>query len=226
MSEKRFVIADIHGCLNTFKYLVEDIIKPKDKDQIFLLGDYINKGPDSKGVIDYIFYLKKKGYRVKVLRGNHEQILLDALEGSASPLDFYDKGGINTLRSFYVDSIQKIPEEYIRFIRSLEYFIELPDYFLVHAGFNFALQDPFSDKDAMINMRNMAIPPKFSRKIIHGHIPLPLHQVIENVNQNENYNVHLDCGCVYPYRNGMGFLAALELNSFKLYVKECIDDIP
>jgi len=55
---RHFAISDIHGCVKTFKKLVIDIINLSKEDKLYLLGDYINKGPDSKGVIDFIFTLQ------------------------------------------------------------------------------------------------------------------------------------------------------------------------
>jgi serine/threonine protein phosphatase 1 len=74
---KKFAISDIHGCNRTFNEVLQKTGLNKD-DQLFLLGDYIDRGPDSKGVIDTIFNLQNEGYQVHCLRGNHEQMLMDA----------------------------------------------------------------------------------------------------------------------------------------------------
>ena len=76
---KRLVIPDIHGCSNTFKELIEKVAPTKD-DQLFFLGDYIDRGVDSSGVLKYLNELSEKGYQVFPIRGNHEQMLLDASE--------------------------------------------------------------------------------------------------------------------------------------------------
>ena len=54
---RRFAIADVHGCLNTLRRMVEDILKLGEDDVLYLLGDYIDRGPDSKGVLDYLMQL-------------------------------------------------------------------------------------------------------------------------------------------------------------------------
>lgn len=224
MMQKHFVIADIHGCFETFRYLLEEILQPGRDDEICLLGDYINKGPSSKKTLDYLISLKERWTNLTTLMGNHEKYLIDALSDPGSFHLFIEKGGAQTLKDFDVDSVRSIPERYISFIRSLDDFKKTDSFLLVHAGLNFGLVDPFQDKNAMLNIRNMEpIPTVFPMKIVHGHVPIPLKRILEQ--GDENRNIFLDGGCVYPQRKGMGFLVALELNSWKYYVKECIDDV-
>ena len=65
---RKFAISDIHGCLKSFEALL-DKIQLSTSDELYILGDYIDRGPDSKGVIDYIWKLEQEGYAVKCLRG-------------------------------------------------------------------------------------------------------------------------------------------------------------
>ncbi|MEO0876095.1 MAG: metallophosphoesterase, partial [Bacteroidota bacterium] len=65
---RKFAISDIHGCLKTFEALL-DQIQFTTQDELYLLGDYIDRGPDSKGVIDLIWKMQADGYQVKCLRG-------------------------------------------------------------------------------------------------------------------------------------------------------------
>jgi serine/threonine protein phosphatase 1 len=73
---RRFAATDIHGCLKTFRHLVEIELCLRTTDTLYLLGDYVNKGPNSAGVLDYIVQLQAAGFQVHCLRGNHEQELL------------------------------------------------------------------------------------------------------------------------------------------------------
>ena len=82
----KYAISDIHGCIATFKTLL-DKIKFSKEDELYLLGDYIDRGPDSKGVIDHIWYLQKSGYQVHCLRGNHENMLLQEV---INPIHYYN----------------------------------------------------------------------------------------------------------------------------------------
>ena len=64
---KRWVIPDIHGCHKTLKSLIEELIKPSRYDELYFLGDYIDRGPDSQKVIDYIRFLQKDEYTITAL---------------------------------------------------------------------------------------------------------------------------------------------------------------
>ena len=96
---RRFAISDIHGCIKTFKTLVDRIEFSKE-DTLYLLGDYIDRGPDSKGVIDHIWKIQEEGYRVHCLRGNHEQMLLEELKN----IKFWYQGEPAMLKSFNAKS--------------------------------------------------------------------------------------------------------------------------
>ena len=228
---KQFAISDIHGCVKTFRKLVLEVIHLSKEDTLYLLGDYINKGPDSKGVIDFIFELRKAGYKLKCLRGNHEQYLIDGLKYSWEEFAFLNRGGRETLQSFGVNNIHQIPEKYLSFISSLPFFFETEKYLLIHAGLNFDLEDPYKDEYSMLNIRDMEIDLKKTgnKKIIHGHVPnsyldienacLPDRQALTF---SENH-ISIDAGCVYPHFYAMNHLVALDLQSGKLYIQKNID---
>ncbi len=193
-------------------------------DELFLLGDYINKGPDSKGVIDFIFELKSSGYNVKCLRGNHDQYLLDALNSPDEEVEFLTRGGVETLLSFDVQNAKDIPEEYLAFFASLQHFINLDRYLLVHAGLDFALEDPYNDSYSMMNIRDMEVDPALTggRIIIHGHVPVALYD-LEQVYKETYWHYSIDGGCVYDHLPDMYHLIALDLTNWKLLVQDNID---
>src|SRR6478736_5094582 len=110
-----FAISDIHGCAKTFVSLVEKVIKLTREDKLFLLGDYIDRGPDSKGVIDYIIQLEQKGFDVTALRGNHEEMLLKGITDSHFLEMFLKNGGDKTLEGFGVKHPKELPIEYLTF---------------------------------------------------------------------------------------------------------------
>ena len=87
------MIPDIHGCYITLRYVVDTILKPDRKDGIFFLGDFINKGPDSKKVLDYVMKLKKQGLDIHTIMGNHEKLLLNAINNPDRYDEFINKGG-------------------------------------------------------------------------------------------------------------------------------------
>ena len=220
----RYALTDIHGCAQTLKAMVLDQLKLKKTDELYLLGDYVNKGPDSKGVIDFILHLQAQHYQVFCLRGNHDEMLLKASKKGEKALSLTSDEKELTLRSFDVSHFEQLPEKYRQFIHSLPYYLELPDYMLVHAGFDFHQKDIFKDKDAMLNIRNYKIDwAKIGdKRLLHGHTPIPLHSIKKDV-LHLNPKVNLDAGCVY-YRNAsFGNLVALDLDSNDLYIQPNID---
>ncbi|NTV84837.1 MAG: serine/threonine protein phosphatase [Bacteroidales bacterium] len=236
---KQWVIPDIHGYLETLKALIEDKIKPSRSDTIYFLGDYIDRGPDSKGVIDYIIELQKDDYQVRTLRGNHEDYLLRTYDNENARKNFlgityqdnlkkewYKYGGKETLKSFGVSNVHEIPEHYIKWMRNLEYFIPLDHYILVHAGLNFEIQDPFTDKESMLWIKSFKVDPLKigSRKVIHGHVPVSL-DFIRMLKSTDKYHyIDLDNGIYMPHKAGFGNLVALELTSMQLEVQPNVDN--
>lgn len=208
-----------------------EVIELSKTDNLYLLGDYLNKGPDSKGVFDFIFELQQAGYKLKCLRGNHEQYLVDGLKYSWEEIAFLNRGGRETLESFGVDKIHQIPEKYLNFIKSLPFFFETESYLLIHAGLNFDLEDPFKDDFSMLNIRDMKVDliKTGNKKIIHGHVPnsyldienacLPDRQALTF---HDNH-ISIDGGCVYSHIHALNHLIALEIKSGKMYLHKNID---
>ncbi len=215
-----FAIGDIHGCINTFQKLLDEIHLRKS-DTIYCIGDYIDRGPDSKGVIDLILDLRKRGYRVSTLRGNHEQMMMESDANRTDFMDWYINGGNTTLESFGAASFQDFPPEYKDFFKRTRYYFESGPFIFVHAGLNFGPENLFEDRDAMLWIRNFVIDKQKlgDRIIIHGHTPKPLEEIV-NPERDDVYN--LDAGCVYRARPGHGYLVALNLTNREwLAVKNC-----
>jgi serine/threonine protein phosphatase 1 len=221
----RYVFPDIHGCIDTLKYTFEKLICPSKKDELYFTGDFINKGPGSKDVLDYIFNLIKKGYHIRSVRGNHEQMLLDAIEDKMLTDDFKSKGGLETLESFKVNEAGDIPDHYVRFMNELPYFIELEDYYIVHAGFNFSEPDPFIDNYSMLTIKNFTVvPEKLNyKKVVHGHFAKPLQDILFNLIEKKGYAFNIDNGCVYTHREGMGNMVLINLNDLSYHIQPCLD---
>lgn len=226
---RKFVITDIHGCAATFQKLVVETLQLKLDDELYLLGDYIDRGVNSKGVIDFIFDLIESGHQVKCLRGNHEEFLLLARD-NLMEFQFWvvNNGGDTTLKSFGVETVKDIPKRYYDFFNELPYYFEVDNFLLVHAGFNFNSHTPFEDKDAMLMIRNFKIDYDMlaGRKIIHGHTPTRLAQIRANIENQKAVEFNLDAGCVYRNVPDLNHLVALELTEWKLTAIPCIDDKP
>ena len=84
MDQRRFVIPDVHGCATTLRRLVIGQLGLTRGDRLYLLGDLVDRGPDSKGVLDFLLDLRRRGYSVAAVRGNHEEMLLDACRDRSS----------------------------------------------------------------------------------------------------------------------------------------------
>lgn len=223
-ANRNIVIGDIHGCYNTFHNLLFEILQVSKDDNIYLLGDYIDRGPKSKEVIDLIIDLQEKGYNVFPIMGNHEQLLIDSLNSSESFLNWFDNGCLTTLYSFKIDRAYDLPEKYLKFFLELPYYIKLDKFVLVHGGMNLTQEDPYQDKLSMVWIRNEKgnIEEKLGKRIIAGHTPLPLDEIQKSLNAPK---IYLDGGCVYYKRyKGLGYLCALELNSMQLYTQINIED--
>ncbi|RQW85512.1 MAG: serine/threonine protein phosphatase [Geobacter sp.] len=222
MRTRRFAIPDIHGCAYTFTALLHDVLKIQAADTVYLLGDYTDRGPRSKEVIDQIFELQTKGFSVYPIRGNHDDMLLQA----CGNLDYFRiwmlNGGGTTLESFGVEDPCELPLLYRRFFNALPYYLELNDYILVHAGLNFLIDDPFSDKEAMLWTRTQEVENEIigQKKVITGHTPVSRETIIKSISSRL---IPLDNGCVYATTAQLGTLAALDLDTLSLYFQKNID---
>ncbi len=220
----RFAITDIHGCALTLKALVEEKLKLKKEDELYLLGDLVNKGPDSKGVLDYIRHLQKEQYQVTCLRGNHDQMLLDAYHKGDKATNLSPEEKEMTLASFGIAAYDELPKKYYNFLDKLPYYLELPDYFVVHAGFDFSSKDIFQNKDAMLNIREYKVNWEAlnNKRLLHGHTPTPLYIVKKAITHNDR-RLNLDAGCVYYKNAPFGNLVALDLDTMELHIQNNLD---
>jgi serine/threonine protein phosphatase 1 len=225
-----WAITDIHGCANTFAALLRRI-NFSQEDTLFLLGDYIDRGPRSKQVLDLIFELRETGHQVECLLGNHDWVLLHALDEPDTEEAYNWKsrfGGKATLRSFGVTTEQGIPTKYIDLLESMEYYREYKDMILVHAGLNLRAANPLTDYEAMLWIRNgdRRVNRDWlgERLVVHGHTPYPRRKIQK---QAEGYAKHpligIDNGCVYQ-RHGMNHLCALELDTMELVFEQNADN--
>jgi serine/threonine protein phosphatase 1 len=224
----RYVISDIHGCKNSLVRLIQRI-NPTPDDALFFLGDYIDRGPDSSGVLDYIMSLEKSAYNIYTLRGNHEQDFLDA-ENEYDAESFFRFAKKRLKSADLLNKSRKIKKTYKRFMEATDMFYELEDFFLVHAGFNFEKEDIFSDKSAMLRIRNQKVDltKTNGKPVVHGHQPTYFSKIQKAVEARKK-RLPLDNGCVYKKRHKiydtarLGRLCCLNLNTYELMVQNNID---
>ena len=221
-----FIIGDIHGCNRTFQALLEQL-ELGENDRLILLGDYIDRGPDSKGVIDTIFSLREAGQEVVCLRGNHEQLLLDALEDAGDLELWLINGGRQTMTSFGADRLRDIPQPYIGFFKSTLLYHEAEHCICVHGGLDFSKPDPLEHAHPLLWARHWYADIDYAwlgdRIIVHGHTPAgiePIREQCKNLDRQQYLN--LDNGCVYAGRgsargdDGLGRLLGFCLESRRL----------
>ena len=206
---RTFAIGDIHGCSRTFQKLVQEKIRLSQDDALYLIGDYIDRGPDSRGVVDFIMRLRQQGHAIFTLRGNHEQMMLDALHDRSVFKLWMQNGGASTLKSFRINSPDQMEEKYWNFFHETLICIDTNEYIFVHAGLNFKRPNIFEDKEAMLWTRDEHCNKEAlgTRVLVHGHTPKPLSEIIV---QQENC-INIDGGCVFQNHFELGNLVAVQL---------------
>ncbi|MCK1366391.1 metallophosphoesterase family protein [Bradyrhizobium sp. 62] len=194
---KTHAVGDVHGCLDQLERLVELCERDagEGRSKLIFLGDYIDRGPDSRGVIEFLMDLQKwSPDEIICLRGNHEDLLLAALEGEDAELNWRQNGAQSTLESYKAKTPRYVPLKHIDWIRSLPLYHDDGMRFFVHAGVHpdkpldlqrrrdlLWIREPFlsSDKD-------------FGRLIVHGHTPIPSGNPDQRINR-----LNIDTGAVY-----------------------------
>ena len=125
-------VGDIHGCVHAFETLLE-AIAPQPCDTLVILGDYIDKGRQSKEVIDRLISLQDECNLIHLI-GNHEEVLLNTLDDNSSLNYWMQCGGVSTLNSYrFGGSLKDIPEEHLEFMRSGTNYFETERHLFAHA---------------------------------------------------------------------------------------------
>jgi len=228
---RKIAISDIHGCNQSFLALLDQVALTTS-DELYLLGDYIDRGINSKGLIDNILNMRQNGYAVHCLMGKHEQMLLDALaDVKAEDMNLWlVNGGVETMESYRINGKFNIPASHYDFYNSLELYYEVDEYILVHAGLNFKMPQPLSDEVSMLWIRdwyhNINRIWLGDRVIVHGHTPTPKEDIEKQFKNLHNLPVlDIDGGCVHKgRRRGVGYLCAFDLTSRKLYFQEKVEN--
>ncbi len=208
-----FAIGDVHGCADELRALLQKLPLRRDSLVVFL-GDYIDRGPDSRGVVDTVLELKQY-CRVVCLLGNHELMLREFLDGSdpRRVARFIYNGGSATLASYTNDDgVFELPQSHRDFYDSLLYHHVEGDHCFVHAG----LPTDIEDIDVAVHGEEMVWmrhrpgmrEPNFSKIIVHGH------SAVETIDIQPR-RINLDTACVYGRR-----LTAFEVNTHEVWYAE------
>jgi serine/threonine protein phosphatase 1 len=170
MKPRTIAIGDIHGCSAALDALIR-AIQPRQEDCIVTLGDYINRGPDSRGVIQRLIELTGRCRLIPIL-GNHDQKLLESQSGVHSTT-WLGMGGIATLDSYGPGrDIRLIPEAHFQFLEGCRDYYETETHIFVHA--NYYPDIPMDEQHAGMlrweSLREMTPGPHDSGKtVIAGH---------------------------------------------------------
>ena len=197
-----YVFGDIHGCLKSFNILLEKLA-PAPDDTVVTLGDYIDRGPSSKGVIDRLLQLQNETNLV-ALKGNHELMMEDARKGPPSSSFWLLNGGIETLESYQGRSLNNVPEEHWQFLSELKSHHIVDQFLLTHATppFNKKMADCDDDDLYWTRFRNR-LARTDGKILVCGHTPQE-----ERLPAFHDGNICLDTGCVHE-----GLLTALTLET-------------
>jgi serine/threonine protein phosphatase 1 len=134
MSSRVIAIGDVHGCARALRALLERI-GPQPDDIVIPLGDCIDRGPESRQVIEHLLALREHCRLVPIL-GNHEEMMLNFLDGRPQPDDWLECGGAATLASYGSPRDgSAIPPDHIAFIRAWGDCFETPSHFFVHGSY-------------------------------------------------------------------------------------------
>lgn len=223
-----YAVGDIHGCLHLLKDLWQRIrqdarANPAEEHVEIFLGDYLDRGLDSYGVVEALSTPPPPGWQRVCLRGNHEQLMLDFLESPAS-LEFWrQNGGLETLASYGVDVSRtrdmsqaeavakelasKMPPHHLSFLRNLPVYLSIGQYFFVHAGVRPGVPLDRQRQEEMLWIRDAFLHSDmdFGKVVVHGHTP------VETPQQRKN-RINVDTGA---YLTGKLSCAVLEGDSVR-----------
>jgi serine/threonine protein phosphatase 1 len=168
-----YVIGDIHGCFDAFKAVFEQS-NIMTTDTLVLLGDYIDRGPDSKSVIDYILAKQAAGFNIIALRGNHELMMLKSVGDLSVMTSWLTYGGDETLDSYGVtngrDWQNNVPKAHWQFLKATQAYYESGTHIFVHAGLapNTALKKQ-NEKDLFWAHIDTPVPHTSGKVVVVGH---------------------------------------------------------
>ena len=194
-----YAVGDIHGRADLLVQLLDLLEARAAQDTgaagppiVIFLGDYVDRGPASAGVIDLLLSGRPQGYERHYLKGNHEETMLAFMDAPMSNRAWMMQGGVETLLSYGVTPPNPVganeaewlaagealraavPQAHIDFLNGLERFVAFGDYAFVHAGIDPArtLEDQTDEDLYWARDRFIASKRRFSHRVVHGHTPV------------------------------------------------------
>lgn len=187
-----YAIGDVHGCIEQLQALeariAEDAREVEGEKWLITLGDYLDRGPDSRAVIEHIMGPAPQGLRRFSLIGNHEQMMLDFFDNPSAHAYWLDEGGMETLASYGIDLdypplrahepikqllAARFPADHRAFIEAMPVYLALPGWLFVHAGIRPGLPLAAQTDDDLIWIRAPFLTSQLTGglRIVHGHTP-------------------------------------------------------
>jgi diadenosine tetraphosphatase ApaH/serine/threonine PP2A family protein phosphatase len=212
MSRKIFAVGDIHGCYDKLAAMMKILPWRKDEgDLLLFIGDYIDRGPKSREVVEFLVQLRQEGGEFVFLKGNHEKMLLDYYIQQKDQMLYVANGGAETIASYVEGGIGRkafvLPEEHLEFFLSLTLFHETEDYIFVHAGLKDGIPLTEQSEEDLLWIREEFIYSAYdwNKRVIFGHTALEIPFVTPG-------KIGIDTGAVYGNK-----LTAVELPRMKFY---------
>ena len=225
-----YVIGDVHGCADLLDDMADQVHRhrqesPRDRTIVIMLGDYVDRGSDSFLVVDKLLSGLFQTETV-LLKGNHEAVLLDFLDGKL-PLAYWSRvGGIETIESYrrrrpdlrhtfeasdpdaHAKFAQLIPDSHMAFFRNLPISISIGDFFFCHAGVKPGVALTLQRQDDLLWIRDEFLDSRtdFGKIVVHGHTPAPDVEILPN-------RINVDTGA---YRTGCLSCVALDENGYTI----------
>lgn len=205
---RTIAIGDIHGCSRALDALI-GAIKPTPADTLVLLGDFVDRGPDSRGVLDRLVALDSRCRLVPIL-GNHDEMMIEALRGG-DPGIWYACGGAAAIASYGTDhDLSVIPGRHVQFLESCLEYLETGTHIFLHANYDPDLpmdqQDPGMLRWESLKTHTPA-PHDSGKRVITGH-------------SSQKSGEILDLGhivCIDTFCYGGGWLTALEVHTDQVW---------
>ena len=207
MDARTIAVGDIHGCARALATLLA-AIAPQPDDRLVILGDYIDRGPDTRDVLEQLLVLGEQCQLV-VLLGNHEQMLLQCLASTTLRPQWLQYGGRETVDS-YGGSLEALPPTHLEFLRASRRCYETRQYFFVHANYVSTLPLDQQPEPVVLWMhltRHLPGPHVSGKTAIVGHTPLANGEILDL-----GYLVDIDTCCF-----GGGWLTALEVETRQVW---------
>ncbi len=209
MTGRLIAIGDIHGCLAALQALWQ-AIAPEPEDTIVVLGDLVDRGPDSKGVVESLIDYSQR-LKVVAIRGNHEEMMLDVVRDKQPPFRWLQYGGVDTLDSYgFSGDLEVIPPEHMAFFESMLEYYETDDHLFIHANYDPKL--PMKDQSAT-HLRWLKLTD--STPIVHESGKRAI------VGHTHDYDGEIfDVGhliCIDTFCYGGGWLTAIDVHSGQVW---------